>query len=324
MPLPARRRPPEGLLRPRRAASPCPHHQRQCPQQAGRAAVIHNGLNQINVPYTNRVPAYQDIVVDGLFGTCAEVRQSGWQIGNWPDSTSVQNYSIVTGGSGYSNGYWGLPVTATAGGSGAYCIVKVETNTITCAYPAKAGTGTGWVTVGTNAVGSTNILIGSGSGYIFPGDKIKFTGDGTTYTVNSVSNNAAMTLTAGTSVGLASRLRSRFKRAARPRGRPGPDTARTRLRLSRDSSQADLGHPSRQMSSEPQQPHRGLRDSELQSGDRIDDPRRHGALRLQGTRWHSHLDAKRTDHDHGECHQCRAPALLDLQASTGLIAKMFG
>ncbi|MFO1461886.1 MAG: hypothetical protein U1G08_21100 [Verrucomicrobiota bacterium] len=169
-----------------------------------RAAVIHNGLNQINVPYTNRVPAYQDIVVDGLFGTCAEVRQSGWQIGNWPDSTSVQNYSIVTGGSGYSNGYWGLPVTATAGGSGAYCIVKVETNTITRAYPAKAGTGTGWVTVGTNAVGSTNILIGSGSGYIFPGDKIKFTGDGTTYTVNSVSNNAAMTLTAGTSVGLAS------------------------------------------------------------------------------------------------------------------------
>lgn len=171
----------------------------------GRGATIHIGNNQINVPYVNRTPTLQDIVVDGLFGVAAEQHSTGLVIGAWPDGTSIQNYTITSGGSGYSNGYWGLPITASVtNASGAFAMVKVEGGVITRCYPAKAGTWTGFVTVGTNAIGSTNINIGSGTGYVFAGDRIRFTGDATTYVVNSVSNNASITLTSGLAAGLGS------------------------------------------------------------------------------------------------------------------------
>ena len=163
----------------------------------GRAACIHVGSNQINIPYANRTPRILDVVFDGIFGKCAALRSHALAIGHWPDGTSLQNYTITTGGTGYSNGYWGIPITAAGGGSNAWAIVKVEGNTITRCYPAKMGNAAGKVTAAGYAAGSTNIAITGGTGYVWPGDKIKFAGDNTVYTVNSVSNNAAITLFSG-------------------------------------------------------------------------------------------------------------------------------
>lgn len=164
----------------------------------GRGACIHHGLNQINAPFVNRTPSLKDIVVDGLFGIAGETHSTGVTIGNWPDGGSMQNYTITSGGSGYSNGYWGLPITASVtNASGAWAIAKVEGGTITRCYPAKMGNAAGKVTAAGYAAGSTNIAITGGTGYVWPGDKIKFAGDNTVYTVNSVSNNAAITLVSG-------------------------------------------------------------------------------------------------------------------------------
>ena len=163
----------------------------------GRAACIHVGSNQINIPYANRTPRIQDVVFDGIVGKCAALRSHALAIGHWPDGTSLQNYTITTGGTGYSNGYWGLPVTAAGGGSNAWAIVKVEGNTITRCYPAKMGNAAGKVTAAGYAAGATNIAITGGTGYVWPGDKIRFSGDPTTYTVNSTSNNASITLFSG-------------------------------------------------------------------------------------------------------------------------------
>lgn len=173
--------------------------------ERARAAIVHHGNNQINIPYTNRTPSLQDIIIDGINGTAGLVRQSGLQIGNWMDGTSIQAYTLTSGGSGYTDGYWGLPITATAGGSGAYCIAKVAGGVITRCYPAKAGTGTGWLVnkSGGYTIGATNIAIDSGTGYIFAGDKIKFSGDSTIYTVYFSSNNAALYLTSGITANLA-------------------------------------------------------------------------------------------------------------------------
>ena len=170
----------------------------------GRAVTIHHGNNQINAPYLHRTPSLIDIVADGISGIAGETHSTGLTIGNWPDGGSIQDYTIVDGGSGYTNGYWSVPVTATIAGSGAWATIKVEAGVITRCFPAKGGSGTGFVSVGSYSIGATNIAIGGGSGYVFAGDKIKFTGDASVYTVNSVSNNAAITLTAGLAANLGS------------------------------------------------------------------------------------------------------------------------
>ncbi|MFO1461265.1 MAG: hypothetical protein U1G08_17915 [Verrucomicrobiota bacterium] len=164
-----------------------------------RACVTHAGVNWISAPYTNRTPELRNIVVNGISGYVSKQRQSALQMGNFQDGSGIWSYTITSPGSGYTDGYYSLPLSATGGGSGANVMVKVVGGSIVRAVPCKGGTGTGYLVnhAGTYSAGATNIALDTGTGTILSGDKVKFTGDSTTYTVWSGLSGGSINLASG-------------------------------------------------------------------------------------------------------------------------------
>lgn len=110
--------------------------------QRGRGFFVQVGLDNMNVPWTegNKV---RRITCVGMSGKAGIYRQAGVYIGDFAQRDKIYSYSVASGGTGYTNGYFVCPVTG-GGGSGAECVVWVSGGSIQGAWP-KYVTGSTWV-----------------------------------------------------------------------------------------------------------------------------------------------------------------------------------